>query len=189
LRNVLPAALVTALITSTSMLGIAYGDPAGGPSAIVTPNTDLIDGDIVQVSGDGFKPAQGIAIVLCSPVISEVLEWGFVIDVEPAPICTEAVALNANADGTFAPADVIVGSTIVGLLVQERDTGPKDPEDRKPNGGHLGGGGEADGLQLAAELSFPAAYDCRSGGCYIRVISTTKSTQWVDVPVSFGNGP
>ena len=68
--------------------------PPGQPSEVtVTPNTDLVDGQQLQVSGTGFEPNSPALVVQCG------------IDFNPAFCDGESVVmLQTDSDGTFATA-------------------------------------------------------------------------------------
>jgi hypothetical protein len=93
------------------MLAVLSGAPAHayapGVLVTVTPNTGLVDGQTVSVSGSGYQ-AQLINVIECGgadltqhPVIG--------------PVCSDyAVTVQSDADGNFGPVDFTVAATIVG---------------------------------------------------------------------------
>jgi hypothetical protein len=80
---------------------------APGTAITVTPNTGLVDGQTVSVSGSGYQQQQ-IAIIECG---------GADLNHHPTigPVCSDySVTVQADADGNFGPVDFTVATTIVG---------------------------------------------------------------------------
>jgi len=164
MRNLQPAALYVALLASASVLGVAHADPAAGPSAIVTPLADLIDGDIVQVSGDGFNQDREITIFMCGGTT--------ICAATGAEANSPNVVLNADAAGSFEPTDFTVS-----LVIETAVQGGK---------GHNGQGGGANKGGLGENILIPVTYNCLpENDCYIRVLSSTGKAEFVDLPISF----
>jgi Neocarzinostatin family len=88
------------------------GPPAGAagkpnPEVTVTPNTGLVDGQMVVVSGTGFQE-QLINLIECG---------GADLDAHPVigPVCSDyAVTVRSDAEGNFEPVDFTVATIIVG---------------------------------------------------------------------------
>ncbi len=98
-----------------SMFLIAFGATASSaagkpnPAVTVSPNTSLLDGQAVQVSGSGYQQQQ-IEIAECG---------GADLSAHPAvgPVCTyftHSVTTQASADGSFGPTTFTVERVIVG---------------------------------------------------------------------------
>jgi Neocarzinostatin family len=104
-RSALLAALVTLVLVAIAGAPAQAGRP--NPQITVIPNTGLVDGQIVSVSGSGFQEQQ-IAIIQCGgadlthhPVIG--------------PVCSNyAVTTQTDAAGNFGPVDFTVTTIIVG---------------------------------------------------------------------------
>jgi hypothetical protein len=49
----------------SSGVGGAFASAASGPKLVVTPSINLHNGEVVKVSGSGFKPGDSVYIVQC----------------------------------------------------------------------------------------------------------------------------
>jgi hypothetical protein len=67
LRKFARVALCTAALglALSSGLGVAVASAAPTPKLVVTPSTNLHNGETVKVSGSGFKPGDAVYIVQC----------------------------------------------------------------------------------------------------------------------------
>jgi Neocarzinostatin family len=101
----LTALCASAVVVAGSAPAIAAGRPT--PQITVIPNTGLVDGQIVSVSGSGFQE-QAIAIIECG--------GGDPSQHPPVgPVCSDyAVVVSSDTDGNFAPVDFSVAAIVVG---------------------------------------------------------------------------
>lgn len=109
-RDVARWSTLLAGTVSVVVFGFA-GAPANAgrpnPQIVVTPNTGLVDGQVVSVSGSGYQE-QAIAIIECG---------GADLNHRPVigPVCSDyVVTVQSDADGNFPPVDFTVATTIVG---------------------------------------------------------------------------
>jgi len=85
----------------------AYGQGKPNPQLTVVPDTGLVDGQAVAVSGTGFQPDQNIQIVECG---AEVTTPPFI-----GATCGDySVGMKTDADGNFGPVNFTVTTSITG---------------------------------------------------------------------------
>jgi hypothetical protein len=77
------------------------------PQVTVVPDTALVDGQTVTVSGTGFRPDQGVQIVECG---AEMTEPPFI----GATCSYYSVGIQTDADGNFGPVSFTVTTSITG---------------------------------------------------------------------------
>ncbi|HVA53463.1 MAG TPA: neocarzinostatin apoprotein domain-containing protein [Acidimicrobiales bacterium] len=65
LRAVLSIALVGITGLSFGFVGVTSGSAATGPKVVVRPSTNLHNGEVVHVSGSGFKAGDTVYFVEC----------------------------------------------------------------------------------------------------------------------------
>jgi hypothetical protein len=65
LRAVIGAAVLAISGLSVGLLGAASASASSGPTVIVTPSTNLHNGETVKVKGDHFKPGDVVYVVEC----------------------------------------------------------------------------------------------------------------------------
>lgn len=85
----------------------AYGQGQPNPQITVVPDTGLVDGQTVAVSGTGFQPDQGIQMIECG---AEVTTPPFI----GATCSSYSVGLQADGDGNFGPVNFTVTTSITG---------------------------------------------------------------------------
>ena len=85
----------------------AYGQGRPNPQIAVIPDSDLADGQSVEVWGTGFQSNQEIALIECGAEVTEPPFRG--------AICGDyAVAAHADDDGNFGPVSFTVTTSITG---------------------------------------------------------------------------
>jgi Neocarzinostatin family len=106
------------VIAATAMVVFAFaplGAHAGAPAfpwgqIVVAPNTGLVDGQTVQVSGTDFQKNTELRIVECGPTQGIPPVGGFV-----TAICTDySVVVTTDAEGNFAVQSFTVSTLIQG---------------------------------------------------------------------------
>jgi opacity protein-like surface antigen len=85
----------------------AHAQGAPSPQVTVVPDTALVDGQTVMVSGTGFQSDQGVQIVECG---AEMTEPPFI----GATCSYYSVGTQTDADGNFGPVSFTVTTSITG---------------------------------------------------------------------------
>ncbi len=100
-------AVVGLLVTGGLAQTGVYGQGRPNPQITVVPDTGLVDGQTVAVSGSGFLPDQNIQIIECG---AEVTTPPFI-----GATCTDyLVGVKIDADGNFGPVNFTVTTSITG---------------------------------------------------------------------------
>lgn len=107
IRRLAPVAIAGILMVVGVTQGQAYGMGRPNPQITVDPNTGLVDGQTVMVSGTGFLPDQQVNIVECGAPNTEPPFIG--------ATCTDySVGVQIGPDGSFAPVGFTVATLIQG---------------------------------------------------------------------------
>ena len=143
--------LMFSLLTLGSVwASVAKSDPRFSGQIIVTPNTGLVDGQTVQVSGTEFQNNRQLRIVECGPTS----------DARPPvyAICSiYSVDVTTDANGSFPPEDFTVSTTIVGQRIEHGHNVPHTYDCLVANDCHIHVFAPAKGSASANEdISFSA---------------------------------
>lgn len=103
------------IIAAITVLLFALGTKSAlastsSPTVSVTPNTGLVDGQTVQVSGSGFQANIDLAIIECGPVQPFPLKGG----PRTATCSYYFVLVTTDANGNFSATDFTVSTVIQG---------------------------------------------------------------------------
>jgi hypothetical protein len=105
IRRFVLLAAVGLLMGGLTQTGAYGAEP--NPQITVEPNTGLVAGQAVVVSGTGFQPYQKIQIIECGAAVTTPPFIG-------ATCSDYSVGLQTDADGSFAPVSFTVTTSITG---------------------------------------------------------------------------
>ncbi len=110
----------------------AHASPPSGPIS-VTPDTGLVDGQTVLVSGSGFQKNLDLSIIECGPIQPFPLKGGW----QSATCTSYAVAVTTDANGSFAAQAFTVSTVIQGAYWTQGHNVPATYDCRARNDCHL----------------------------------------------------